>query len=142
MTLAMVFGVSHTFLLALLTYLAETLLLRNNLLPRIAYELKHMIRRLGLEHQRIDTCPNEHILYEGEVNGELSECPRCMHPRYVPGSSQIPFAGTRYFPVIPKLRRLFQVSEDCRTFESLLGQCRRLDNNDIHSRQFSVEGCL
>lgn len=78
MTLATVFGVSDTFLSALLTYLAGTLLPRNNCMPRTTYELKCMIRRVGLEHERIDTCPNGHVLYEGETNGRLTECPPAM----------------------------------------------------------------
>lgn len=108
MTLATVFGVSDTFLSALLTYLAGTLLPRNNVMPRTTYELKTMIRRLGLEHERIHSCPNGHILYEGDQNSALTECPRCLHPRFVAGSTTIPHAVTRYFPVIPKLQRLYK----------------------------------
>lgn len=108
MTLCTVFGVSDTFLSALLTYLAGTLLPRNNSMPRTTYELKSMIRRLGLEHDRIDSCPNGHILYEGAVNGALTECPRCLHPRFVTGSKSIPCAVTRYFPIIPKMQRLYK----------------------------------
>lgn len=132
MTLATVFGVSDTFLTALLTYLAGTLLPTNNVMPRTAYELKRMIRRLGLEHQRIDTCPNGHILYEGEVNGELTQCPRCMHPRYVPSSSKVLFAVTRYFPLIPKLRRLFK----CPDIAELLNHFR--DNSEDSSIMTSI----
>ena len=108
MTLATVYGCSDTFLSALLTYLAGTLLPLNNLLPRTAYELKRMVRTLGLEHQRIDSCANGCTLFEGDLNGGLTECPRCEHPRYLAGSQKVPVAVTRYFPTIPKLQRLYR----------------------------------
>ena len=108
MTLSTVYGISDAFLSALLTYLVGTILPANNSLPRTLYELKTMIKRLGLEHERIDSCPNGHVLYEGEVNGELRECPRCQHPRYIPDSSSVSYAVTRYFPNIPKLKRVYR----------------------------------
>ena len=108
MTLASVYGVSDNFLTTLLSYLAGTLLPRSNSLPRSAYELKTMIRRLGLEHERIDSCPEGHILFEGDVNGGLEQCPVCNHPRYIPCSNQVPYSMTRYFPLIPKLQRLYK----------------------------------
>lgn len=83
MTLASVYGVSDDFLTALLSYLAGTLLPRSNSLPRSAYELKTMIRRLGLEHERIDSCPEGHILFEGDVNGGLEQCPVCIHVTFL-----------------------------------------------------------
>ena len=108
MTLSTIYGVSDSFVTALLTYMAGTLLPRGNCLPRNSYEMKTMILRLGLEHERIDSCPNGHVLYEGDTNGNLQECPRCQHPRYVPGSQKVPFAVTRYFPIIPKMERLYK----------------------------------
>ncbi|KAG0595487.1 hypothetical protein M758_UG170300 [Ceratodon purpureus] len=111
MTLSFVFGVSDAYLSALLTYLAGSLLLANNSLRRTAYELKTMIRRVGSNHKRIDCCPNGHILFEGELNKTLSERPQCGHPRYVPGSSSVPYALMRYFPIIPKMQRLYRCPE-------------------------------
>ena len=108
LTLSTVFGVSDAFLSALLTYLSGTLLPAANSLPRTCYELKTMIRRLGLDHDRYDSCPNGHVLFEGDVNGALLECPRCQHPRFLEGSTCIPYAVTRYFPLIPKLIRLYK----------------------------------
>ena len=48
MTLASVYRVSDAFLSALLTYLTGTLLPRSNCLPRTAFKLKNMVRKLGL----------------------------------------------------------------------------------------------
>ena len=104
MTLSTVYGVFDTFLSAL----ASTLLPLNNSLPRTAYELKNMIRRLGLDHERIDLCPDRHVLYEGDVHGNLQKCPQCQHPRYVRGSSSMPHSITRYFPLTTKLKRLYR----------------------------------
>lgn len=108
MTLSTVYGVSDNFLSALLTFLAGTLLPQSNNLPCTAYELKTMIRRLGLEHERIHCCLEGHILYEGEQNEHLTECPDCGSPRYVPGSTSIPRAVMRYFPLITKLKRIYK----------------------------------
>ena len=108
MTLATVFGVSDNFLTALLTYLSGTLLPRSNSLPRTTYELKRMIRRLGLEHERIHCCPEGHVLFEGDVNGALSSCPECGRSRYVQGSTSVPAAVLRYFSLIDKLKRIYK----------------------------------
>lgn len=57
MTLALVYDVSENFVTTLLGYLVGTLLPRFNSLPKTSYELKTMIRKLGLEHQRLDNLP-------------------------------------------------------------------------------------
>lgn len=108
MSLASVYGVSDAFLSALLTYLAGSLLPRSNCLPRTAYELKRMIRKLGLQHRRIHCCPDGHVQYEGPNNGDLSSCPTCRKSRFIQGSSTIPAAVTRYFPLVPKLLRIYR----------------------------------
>ena len=121
MTLASVYGVSDAFLTAVLTYLAGTLLPRFNYLPRTTYELKTMVRKLGLEHERIHCCPEGHILYDGPENGDLLRCSTCNHPRYVWGSSTVRVAVSRYFPLIPKLKRIYQCPKLVRLLEHHAG---------------------
>ena len=116
MSLASVYGVSDAFISALLTYLAGSLLPKTNILPRTAYELKNLIRKMGLQHQRIHSCPEGHVLYEGPENGELQNCPTCQRSRYISGSTTVPAAVTRYFPLVPKLIRIYR----CPKLASLL----------------------
>ena len=108
MTLVSVYGVLDSFLTAIFTYLAGNLLLRSNCLPRTAFELKMMVRKLGLEHKRIHCCPEGHVLFEGPENGNLERCPTCQHPRYVRGSSSVPVVVMRYFPLIKKVKRIYR----------------------------------
>ena len=67
-----------------------------------------MVKKLGLEHERIHCCPQGHILYEGLENRHLLRCPICDHSRYVRGSSTVPVAVSRYFPLIPILKIIYQ----------------------------------
>ena len=108
MSLASVYGVSDAFMSALLTYLAGSLLPRSNILPRTAYELKSMIRKMGLHHRRIHCCPEGHVLYEGTENGDLVRCPTCGKSRFIPGSSTVPASVSRFFPLVPKLVRIYR----------------------------------
>ena len=108
MTLASLYVVSDAFMTALLIYMAGTLLPTSNTLPRTCYELKIMIRRMGLEHERIDSCPNGHVLFKGKVNGALTECLCCQHRRYIENSNSVPYAVTKYFPLTLKLKRLYK----------------------------------
>jgi hypothetical protein len=102
------YGVPHTFLDELLSFIATDLLPQSNCLPRNTYETKKLILKMGLEHQSIHCCPEGHVLYEGEEHENLVECPVCRLPRYVHGSDQIPRKILRYFPIIPRLQRLFR----------------------------------
>ena len=104
-------GVPNTFLDELLTFLSSDLLPRGNNLTRTTYETKRMVMKMGLEHVPIHCCPAGHVLYEGEENKDLEECPKCSQPRYVPGSNKVPVKVLRYFPIIPRLQRLFRCRE-------------------------------
>jgi len=63
--------------------------------------------KFGLKHRQVHTCPEGHILYEGE-NANLQQCPKCDHPRYIPGSSTVPHRVVRYFDVVKHLIRMFR----------------------------------
>jgi hypothetical protein len=115
-TLCQLYSVLNTFIIALLTYLAGDVLPSSNCLPRTAYEVKSMIRKLGLQHEKIHCCPGGHVLYEaGTPSADLDKCPTCDHPRYVRGSSNVPVSVLRYFPVI--LQRMFKCLEVARLME-------------------------
>ena len=102
-----IYGVPYSFLDELLRFLAADLLPQSNCLLRSTYDMKTMLMKMGLEHRAIHCCSSGHILYEGPEKEELLECPHCGESRYVLGSTSIPQKVLRYFPVIPRLQRLF-----------------------------------
>jgi hypothetical protein len=109
-SLCTLYSVPHTFLDALLTWIAGDLLPTSNKFPRTAYEVKSLLMRLGLKHDQIHCCPDGHVLYEGD-NAELDECPTCHQQRYIPGSNNVPQRVARYFDVIKHLQRMFKCPE-------------------------------
>jgi len=66
-----------------------------------------MLMKMDLEHEAIHCCPNRHILYEGPENADLMDCPKCGVSHYISDSESIPRKVLRYFPIIPRLQRLF-----------------------------------
>ena len=54
---------------------------KDNELPTTTYEAKQLVCPLGLEVQKIHTCPNDCILYRGEYQN-LDACHVCSALRY------------------------------------------------------------
>jgi hypothetical protein len=106
-TLCSLYSVPHTFLDALLTWIAGDLLPTSNRFPITAYEVKSLLMKLGLKDHQVHCCPDGHVLYEGE-HERLTECPTCHQQRYIPGSNNVPRRVARYFDVIKHLQRLFK----------------------------------
>nr|AAL77145.1 Putative TNP-like transposable element [Oryza sativa Japonica Group]AAP52250.1 transposon protein, putative, CACTA, En/Spm sub-class [Oryza sativa Japonica Group] len=91
-----------------------------NKLPETTYEAKKIVCPLGLEVHKIHACPNDCILYRGEEYENLEACPVCKALRYKirqddPGEvdgqltkKRIPAKVMWYFPIIPRLKRLFR----------------------------------
>jgi Transposase family tnp2. len=100
--------------------LVKNILPEGNKLPETTYEAKKIVCPLGLEVQKIHACPNDCILYRGEEYESLEACPICKALRYKirrddPGEvdrqltkKRIPAKVMWYFPIIPRLRRLFR----------------------------------
>jgi len=74
------------------------------------YAAKSMMKPLSLGYQKIDMCPNFCMLYYLK-NAELTECMTCGHSRYKPrtdrGKTLVAYKKLRYFPITPRLQRLF-----------------------------------
>nr|AAX92775.1 transposon protein, putative, CACTA, En/Spm sub-class [Oryza sativa Japonica Group]ABA93319.1 transposon protein, putative, CACTA, En/Spm sub-class [Oryza sativa Japonica Group] len=100
--------------------LVKNILPEGNKLPETTYEAKKIVCPLGLVVQKIHACPNDCILYRGEEYENLEACPICKALRYkirrddqgeVDGQltkKRIPAKVMWYFPIIPRLRRLFR----------------------------------
>ena len=74
------------------------------------YAAKSIMKPLGLGYQKIDMCLNFCMLYYLE-NAELTDCMTCGHSRYKPrtdrGKTLLTYKKLRYFPITPRLQRLF-----------------------------------
>jgi hypothetical protein len=89
---------------------ARSILLEGNRLKENFYAVKSMMKPLDLGYLKIDICPNFCMLYYLE-NVELTECTTCEHSRYKPrtgrGKTLVAYKKLRYFPITPRLQRLF-----------------------------------
>jgi len=100
--------------------LVKNMLPEGNELPSSTYEAKKIVCPLGLDVQKIHACPNDCILYRGAEYEKLNSCPVCGAQRYKirpddPGEvdgkaskKKVPAKVMWYFPVIPRLKRLFR----------------------------------
>ncbi|XP_004309358.1 PREDICTED: uncharacterized protein LOC101302513 [Fragaria vesca subsp. vesca] len=85
-----------------------------NSCPENFDQVKRMLAGLGLDHQKIDACVNNCFLYYKD-NKDQVECPHCYEPRYEASTSSkqkkpIPRKVLRYFPLGPRLQRLYMSS--------------------------------
>lgn len=70
---------------------------------------KKFLRGLGLGYVPIHACKNDCVLFWKE-NETLEKCPTCGEPRYKFNNGKgkkIPHKILRYFPLIPRLKRLY-----------------------------------
>lgn len=88
--------------------------------PLSYYDGKKMIKDLRFGYEKIDACPNNCILYMGDLLG-AEKCHVCSAPRWKVGKSKKhgaiekdnattkgePFKVIRYFPLIPRLKRIY-----------------------------------
>jgi len=98
----------------------EDMLPEGNELPKTTYEAKQIVCPMGLEVEKIDACKNDCILYHGKENEKLTECPECGVSRYKRRNDRgdedkrhgAPWKVVWYFPIIPRLKRLFATAKD------------------------------
>nr|XP_043625896.1 uncharacterized protein LOC122597363 [Erigeron canadensis] len=93
-----------------------------NTLPISIYEAKKIICPMGLGYQRIAACPNDYMLYRNEYE-DLHACVTCGTSRYKKEPDE-PFDDVKkngppakvlwYFPIIPRLQRLFASKKEAR----------------------------
>ncbi|XP_074356115.1 uncharacterized protein LOC141695802 [Apium graveolens] len=81
---------------------------------------KNIIRDLRLDYQKIHACPNDYMLYCGKNQNEVS-CNTCGVSRWRDTEEehkkdQIPAKVMRYFPLKPRLQRMYM----CKEFTKLM----------------------
>ncbi|XP_020085892.1 uncharacterized protein LOC109708518 [Ananas comosus] len=89
-------------------------------IPKSYYEMKNIIKDLGLQYIKIDACKNDCVLYRKSLE-DATECPTCGESRWRVGQrkknatlkmrKKIPHKVLRYFPLTPLLQRLYMNSE-------------------------------
>lgn len=104
-------------------------------IPPSGYEAKKIITKLGLRYTKIHACPNDCMLYLGEDENR-EECKVCQASRWNNNSTNGSDSGKkrkqkaakilRYFPLIPRLKRLFMSSK---TAENMMWHATE-NNND------------
>ncbi|XP_061363146.1 uncharacterized protein LOC133306783 [Gastrolobium bilobum] len=94
-------------------------------IPDSFYEAKKIIYKLGLNYNKIDACPKNCMLFWGE--DEKSEiCKHCKTSRWKSkgkekgdkptiGRKKLPAKVLRYFPLKPRLQRLFMCSKTAKS---------------------------
>ncbi|XP_061359254.1 uncharacterized protein LOC133303366 [Gastrolobium bilobum] len=94
-------------------------------IPNSFYEAKKVIYKLGLNYTKIDACPKNCMLYWGE-NESLETCEHCQTSRWKPKDKgkgdnpticrkKRPAKVLRYFPLKPRLKRLFMCSKTAKS---------------------------
>ncbi|CAM8968300.1 unnamed protein product [Rhodiola kirilowii] len=88
--------------------LVKGVLPTENNYPGSYREVKKILKNLGLGYQIIHACEYGCVLYYKE-HSNLDRCPVCREPRYAntEGTSKVPKKVVRYFPLAPRLQRLY-----------------------------------
>ena len=95
-----------------LLLLVGTMLPEGNSLPSSFGEAKKALCSLGMEYEKIHVCPNDCLLYRGDIDEDESSCRICHASRWKKNKKGediegIPAKVLWYFPLLPRLRNLF-----------------------------------
>ena len=104
---------TSAFITELLTIIRSAILPEINTLPASEYAATKPMQKLGLEHVDIDVCPNGCMLYcRGDQQRDTCSKPNSGAPRFKRvGASHVPHKVLRFFPIIPRLQRLYSTSK-------------------------------
>lgn len=92
--------------------LTKSILPDGETLPDNFYQAKRLVRGIGLKYEKIDVCPNDCMIY-WKTTASLHKCGKCGTSRYLYETDEdgirrrISAKVMRYFPVTPRLQRLF-----------------------------------
>ncbi|KAF5458835.1 hypothetical protein F2P56_022835 [Juglans regia] len=79
------------------------------LLPNSYHEARRSEHVLGFSYVQIDACPNDYMLFWND-DADKEACCKCKESRWVSSigkKGKIPQKVLRYFPLTPRLQRLF-----------------------------------
>ncbi|XP_022860332.1 uncharacterized protein LOC111380901 [Olea europaea var. sylvestris] len=96
--------------------LVRDMLPENNTLPSSFYEMKKLVNTFDLGYEKIHACFNDCCLYRKELE-HAEVCPKCGSSRWKVNKrtktieKKVPAKVLRYFPIIPRLKRMFGIDE-------------------------------
>ena len=106
-------------------------------MPNNYYETKKVLREIGLHYIKIDACPSYCMLYSKEHANE-NECIVCGVSRWKSSDvhltdelnqslkkNKIPAKALRYFPLKPRLQRLYMSSKTASHMKWHVDGCMR-----------------
>ena len=99
----------------LLEFLKE-ILPSNARVPESYYELKKIIKDLGMKYDKIDMCKNDCMLYWNDLK-DVEHCPICGLSRFYFNDrkvKKIPHKVLRHFPLKPRLFMTPTIAKDMR----------------------------
>ncbi|XP_075507555.1 uncharacterized protein LOC142544385 [Primulina tabacum] len=85
-------------------------------LPQNVNSMKKLLKPFDLGYEKIHACPNDCCLFRKELK-ELDSCPKCGSSRWKVDKvtfkvrKGVPEKVLRYFPVIPRFKRMFKSEE-------------------------------
>jgi hypothetical protein len=101
-------GGSNVLISQVFAALHRAILPQPNTLPDSEYEASDILRRLGLSFPTIHACPNGCVLFRGRYQDSMV-CPECLSMRMAKrGNNMVPQKVLRFFPIIPRLKRMFR----------------------------------
>ncbi|XP_074556569.1 uncharacterized protein LOC141812476 [Curcuma longa] len=87
-----------------------------NTLPENVYSMRKLLKPFDLGYEKIHACPKDCCLFRKELK-DLDSCPKCGSSRWkvdritAKVHKGVPEKVLRYFPVIPRLKRMFKIEE-------------------------------
>ncbi len=118
-------GISNMFVDEHFSLLRLDLFPRDNIIPKLLYEVKTIVKWLGLSYNSIHACYNGFVLFKGKLK-DSKACPKCKRSRYIEGSYIVPYKVLRHFPSIPRLKRMYR----CPTLVDLMAWHNANISND------------
>ena len=110
--------VGNTIFLSLLEFVNQLLPDNGEALPDNTYQAKKFLRDMGLKYEKIPACRNNCMLFWKD-NKHLDSCIKCGQSKWkdkvdldddghpISASKKRPAKVLRWFPLIPRLQRLF-----------------------------------
>jgi len=88
-------------------------------MPENFYQAKRLVKELGMDHEKIDVCPNFCMLYYKGANKKKTQCDVCGEPRYKPtgpnkNAKPVPQKVLRYLPITPRLQRMYMTKSSAK----------------------------
>ncbi|XP_021823343.1 uncharacterized protein LOC110764642 [Prunus avium] len=88
----------------------------NNTLPGSLYTTKKIFKAFELGYEKIHACVNDCCLFRNDLE-MVEECPKCGSSRWKVNQRNskiekgVPAKVLRYFPIVPRLRRMYAITE-------------------------------